>query len=77
MKKIVINALKELKWVILIILIFVFINMYLDTYPSKIIGNIIDLFINSEQNKTEIKKNIIYLILMSFFILLSRLPWRS
>ena len=30
MKKVIIDALKELKWIILIIIIFVFINMYLD-----------------------------------------------
>jgi len=77
MKKVIIDTLKKYKWVLMTIVIFVSINMYLATYPSKIVGWIIDLFYNIEKNKLELIKNIAFLIVMSIFLLLVRLPWRS
>lgn len=61
---------------ILTIIILVGLNVYLLTCPSKILGKIIDLLYNIEENKMLILNNIIYLILASLGILMLRVMWK-
>lgn len=77
MKNIVISILKKYKWYFFISIIFIGLNMYFATYPSMIVGWIIDLLYNIEENKSQIIRNIWYLISAAFGLLLLRLPWRS
>ena len=50
MKNIVMNILKKYKWYFLISTIFIMLNMYFATYPSMIVGWIIDFLYNIEEN---------------------------
>lgn len=77
MKKVIIDILKKYKWIIFISTTFIVLNMYLSTYPSMIVGWIIDLLYNIEQNKSQIFNNILYLLLSAVGLLLLRLPWRT
>ena len=77
MKRVIIDILKKYKWIILISTTFIVLNMYLSTYPSMIVGWIIDLLYNIEQNKSQIFNNILYLLLSAVGLLLLRLPWRT
>lgn len=77
MRKTVIEILKKCKWLFLIIIVFVIINMYFLTFPAKIIGDIIDLLYDIEGNKAEIMNNLAYLLFISVVLLFIRLPWRS
>ncbi len=61
---------------IIAIIILVGLNVYLLTCPSKIIGKIIDLLYNSNENKYLIINNIIYLLFASIGILLVRVIWK-
>lgn len=51
--------------------------MYIITLPAKIIGNIVDLMMNMEQNQQEIIRNICYLVVVAISYLITRLPWRA
>jgi len=77
MKNIIINILKKYKWYFLIATIFIILNMYFATYPSMIVGWIIDLLYDIEGNKSQILLNIGYLLLAALGLLVLRLPWRS
>ena len=77
MKNVIINAIKKYKWLTLICIIFIVLNMYFLTYPSMIVGWLIDLLYNIDENKSQILLNIGYLLLSAFGLLLLRLPWRS
>lgn len=61
---------------IITIIVLVGLNVYLLTCPSKILGKIIDLLYNSNENKNLIINNIIYLLLASIGILLVRVVWK-
>lgn len=76
MKKILCDILKKYKISILITVIFISINMYVLTLPSKIIGLIIDLLYNLEQNKQQIITHTYYLLGTLVLAMLVRLPWR-
>lgn len=76
MKTVLKNIIKKLFLKIVLIVIFVGINIYLVTFPSKILGNIIDLMYNIEANKTIIINNIIVLLFASFGILFVRTIWK-
>lgn len=77
MKKVIIDTIKKYKWILLVAFIFIALNTYLSTYPSKIIGLIIDLLYNIEQNKPQILSYIWYLIFAAIGLLVIRLPWRT
>lgn len=77
MQKIIKQVLKKYIWILTFITVFIIINMYTLTLPAKIIGKIIDLMMNLEQNMPEITVNLIYLIGSVFLYLLTRIPWRS
>lgn len=76
MKNITIKILKKYKLQFIIVWIFIAINMYLLTFPPKIIGNIVDLLYDVDTNKDFIIKQVIFLIMSVIGLLLARLPWR-
>ena len=76
MKKIFGDILKKYKVTIFITVLFIAINMYVLTLPSKIIGIIIDLFYDMVGNKLEIIKQSFYLIGVIVLALIVRIPWR-
>lgn len=61
---------------VILTLIFVALNVYFLTYPSKILGIIIDLLKDIESNRDNIIKNIYLLIGSSFIIFIIRIPWK-
>lgn len=76
MKKLLIKLLKKHTFFILIELIFITVNIYLLTVPSKILGQIIDLLYNVEANKNIIMNTTLYLLLMCSLLLISRVSWK-
>lgn len=76
MKKVIIQALMNLKWKIVAQLTLIAINIYLLTYPAKIIGEIVDDLYNIETNKQAILNNTYYLIGICIVLLLVRLGWK-
>ena len=77
MRKIIKNILKKYTGHIIILIIFMIVNMYILTLPPKIVGEIIDLLYDIENNKALIYKYILYLILVVVSLLITRIPWRS
>lgn len=51
--------------------------MYVVTLPAKIIGNIVDLMMNLEENQAKIIIYIFCLVGVALAYLLTRLPWRA
>ena len=76
MKKLLQNIIKKQLFQYIAIIVLVGLNVYLLTYPSKILGIIIDLLYNKKKNKPLILNNIILLILASIGILLIRVIWK-
>ena len=76
MKKVIIDSLKNYKLVSFIHFIFIGLNIYLLTYPAKIIGNIVDMLYDIETNKQNIINNIYYLLVMCVVLLLVRIVWK-
>lgn len=77
MKKILNTFFKKERLNILAIIILVAINVYFLTFPSKILGKIIDLLYNIESHKITIIKYIGFLILFSILSLIIRVVWKS
>lgn len=75
-KKIILRFLKKHYLYIIIQTIFIFLNIYLATYPAKMIGNLVDLLYDIPANQSMIIQNIIYLLLVSIGLLIVRFPWR-
>lgn len=76
MKEILLKELKKYIKYIIIIIAFIFINMYVLTLSSPVIGKIVDLLIDVEQNSEEILQLTINLIGISILFLITRFPWR-
>ena len=76
MKKVIIDTIKKYKWKILIQIIFIGINIYLLTYPSIIIGKIIDMLYDLENNKQEILNSTYYLLGICIILLIIRIIWK-
>ena len=76
MKKVFWNILKKYKLPFFLIILFVGLNMYVLTLPSKIIGNVVDLLYDLEKNKNEIILNTYYLIGVLVLAMITRLPWK-
>lgn len=76
MKTVLQTIFKKLSIKIMCIIILVGINVYLLTFPSKILGKIIDLMYNIDANKAIILRYIIYLLLASIGILIARIIWK-
>lgn len=77
MKQVLKEWLKKSYLKIFLIIIFIFLNIYILTYPPKIIGEIVDLFYDIDNNKQEIYQKIFFLIFSAIIFLLVRLPWRT
>lgn len=76
MKKIFMGILKKYRFATFITILFIGLNILVLTFPSKIIGIIVDLLYDIQTNKEEIIKQTIYLIGVLFLTMLTRLPWR-
>ncbi len=76
MKKVIIDTLKKYRWQILLQITLLGINIYLLTYPAKIIGNIVDMLYNLDINKQEILNNTYYLIGICIVLLIVRVIWK-
>lgn len=76
MKNIIVKILKKYKLQFAIVWGFIAINMYLITVPPQIIGKIVDLLYNIEENKNLIITQVIWLIVTAVGLLFTRLPWR-
>lgn len=76
MKEVMIKALKKYKWKIVLFLILIGTNIYLLTYPPRIIGNIIDMLYQVEENKQNIMYAIYALIGVCLVALVVRLIWK-
>ncbi len=76
MKKILANIIKKYWLAILLQILFIALNMYFLTYPPKIIGHIIDLLYDIENNRSAIYLQAWYLLGICFVILAVRMPWR-
>ena len=76
MKDILISIYKKLSLKMFIVVTFVAVNVYLLTYPSKVLGNIIDLLGNIEANKPEILSLIIKLLIASLILIVIRVIWK-
>ena len=77
MKEEIIKLLKKYKWMSIIMLIFIVINVYFAIAPSTIIGDIINCLENIEQNKIEIFKLLGKMLISCLCILLTRLIWKN
>lgn len=71
------SILKQYIGLMIILVIFIFINMYILTLPAKIIGIIIDYMADMEANKTAITTYLLYLVGSVILYLLTRIPWRT
>ena len=76
MKELLISIYKKLSLKMITIVTLVAINVYLLTYPSKVLGKIIDLLSNIEQNKPLIIQNIVSLLAASILLLVVRIIWK-
>lgn len=76
MKEIVTKILKKYKLQFVIVWTFIAINMYLLTFPPKIIGHIVDLLYDVNGNKDLIIKQATFLVLTAISLLVARMPWR-
>lgn len=76
MKKILLKILRKISLQIVLIVIFVALNVYFLTFPSKILGKIIDLLNNITQNKNIIYNYIFILIVTTLISLILRVTWK-
>ena len=76
MKNLLISIYKKLTLKMIIIITLVAVNIYLLTYPSKVLGKIIDLLSNIDQNRDLIINHIIALLAASILMLVVRIVWK-
>lgn len=76
MKNIITKILKKYKLQFIIVWGFIAINMYLLTIPPQIIGKIVNLLYNVEENKDLIVWQALILVFTSIILLIVRIPWR-
>ena len=76
MKKLLISIYKKLTLKMITIITLVAVNVYLLTYPSKVLGKIIDLLSNIDENKQLIVNYIVKLLLVSILIVIVRIVWK-
>ncbi len=76
MKDILISIYKKLSIKMIFVVTMVAINVYLLTYPSKVLGQIIDLLNNIEANKPEILSLIVKLLIASIILIIIRVAWK-
>ena len=76
MKEVIINSLKKYKFATIIHFIFIALNIYVLTFPAKIVGNIIDMLYDVESNKQNIINNIYYLLGICVVCVIVRIVWK-
>lgn len=76
MREVCLKFIKNNKWYLIIEIVFIILNVYLSTYPAKIIGNMVDLLYDISANQKEIINYTIYILVVSVGMLLVRFPWR-
>ncbi len=76
MKEIFISIFKKVYIQIIFIIFFIGINVYFLTIPSKVLGKIVDLFYNIQENKIQIYKYIFILVSTSVVALFLRATWK-
>ena len=76
MKNLLISIYKKLTLKMIIIITLVAVNVYLLTYPSKVLGKIIDLLSDIDQNRDLIINHIIALLGASILMLVVRIIWK-
>lgn len=77
MKEVIKDILKRYKWKILLEVIFIIINVYFYTYPSQILGQIIDLLYNAQENRIIITKLAVIMLGACVGTLLTRMVWKN
>lgn len=76
MKKVIVDIIKKLKWGLLAMILSLIFNSYILTCAPKIIGNIIDLLYNIEENKQIIMNYTYYLLGVCIVYLVNRIIWK-
>ena len=76
MKKVIIDTLKGYKWKIVLQFMISAVNIYLLTYPAKIVGKIIDHLYDIEANKQIILNDTYYLLGICIVLLFVRIAWK-
>lgn len=76
MREILLKFLKKTKWQLIATIIFIFLNIYLATYPAKLIGETVDLLYDISANEQVIIQKTAYLLIVSILLLAVRMPWR-
>lgn len=76
MKRVIIDSLKNYKWKILVQIILLGINIYLLTYPPKIIGQIVDMLYDLDPNKQSVLNSTYFLLIVCVVLLVVRITWK-
>jgi len=76
-KEILIRLYKKYKWLFLIETVFLIINVYLVAMPSRIVGNMVELLYNIEQNKNAIYMEMAKLAGVSLGYIGVRVVWKN
>lgn len=76
MKKTLLNLYKKNALLLLVEIIFIAINVYLLTVPSKLLGQIVDLLYNLDTNKEQIIQTVFLLLLMCLVLITVRVTWK-
>ena len=77
MKDIVKKLLKKYKWLVVIEVLFIIINVYLIAIPSRIVGNLINYLYDINGNKDLIIQSIIKLLVVCIGFMITRVIWKS
>lgn len=77
MKDIVKKLLKKYKWLVVIEVLFIIINVYLVAIPSRIVGNLINYLYYIDGNKDLIIQSIIKLLVVCIGFMITRVIWKS
>lgn len=77
MKDIVKKLLKKYKWLVVIEVLFIIINVYLVAIPSRIVGNLINYLYDIDGNKDLIIQSIIKLLVVCIGFMITRVIWKS
>lgn len=77
MKDIVKKLLKKYKWLVVIEVLFIIINVYLIAIPSRIVGNLINYLYDIDGNKDLIIQSIIKLLFVCIGFMITRVIWKS
>lgn len=76
MKKILKKVFRKYAFWFCIEILVIALNVYFLTVPSEILGEIIDLLYNIDENKVKILNTIYILLITSIFVLITRVSWK-